>query len=31
MIEQLLNTPCHIIDFLPQQVPENSPGQFFAV
>ncbi len=30
-IEELLQTPYWIIDILPMQVPENSPGQYFAV
>ena len=30
-IEELLETPYWIIDILPKQVPENSPGQYFAV
>lgn len=30
-IEQLLQSPYYIIDILPMQVPENSPGQYFAV
>ena len=30
-IEELLESPYWVIDFLPEQVPENSPGQFFAV
>lgn len=30
-IEELLNTPYWIIDVLPMRVPEESPGQFFAV
>ena len=30
MTEQLLEQPCHVIDFLPRQVPENADGQFFA-
>ena len=31
MIEELLTRPYWVIDFLPEQVPEGSPGQFFAV
>jgi len=30
-IEELLQTPYWIIDILPKQVPEDSPGQYFAV
>ena len=30
-IDELLQTPFHIIDILPAQVPEDSHGQFFAV
>ena len=30
-IEELLQTPYWIIDILPAQVPEKSPGQYFAV
>lgn len=30
-IDEMFQTPCWIIDILPEQVPENSPGQFFAV
>ena len=30
-IEELLNTDYYIIDILPAQVPEDSPGNFFAV
>ncbi len=30
-IDELLQTPYWIIDILPHQVPEDSPGQFFAV
>ena len=30
-IEDLLQTPCWIIDILPMQVPEKSPGQYFAI
>ena len=29
--EELLQSPYRIIDILPSQVPENSPGQYFAV
>ena len=31
MTETLLNKPYWVIDFLPEQVPENSPGQYFAI
>ena len=31
MIEELLNKPYWIIDILPEQVPEGSAGQYFAV
>ena len=31
MIEALLEKPYWVIDFLPEQVPANSAGQFFAV
>ena len=30
-IEELLQCPYWIIDTLPSQVPQDSPGQFFAV
>ena len=30
-IEELLETPYHIIDILPEQVKANSPGQYFAI
>ena len=30
-IEELLQTPCWIIDILPMQVPKESRGQYFAV
>ena len=30
-IEELLDKPYWIIDILPKRVPENSPGQYFAV
>ncbi len=30
-IDELLKTPYWIIDILPQQVPKDSPGQYFAV
>ena len=31
MIETLLNKPYWVIDVLPEQVPENSAGQYFAI
>ena len=31
MIETLLNKPYWVIDILPEQVPENSAGQYFAI
>ena len=31
MIEALLEKPCWVIDFLPEQVPARSAGQYFAV
>ena len=31
MIEELLQSPYWVIDFLPRQVPADSVGQFFAV
>lgn len=31
MLEALLLQPYQVIDFLPARVPENCPGQFFAV
>ena len=31
MIEELLEKPYWVIDILPEQVPEKSGGQFFAV
>ena len=31
IIDRLLETPCYIIDFLPQQVPKDCAGQFFKV
>ena len=31
MIESLLNKPYWVIDILPEQVPANSAGQYFAV
>ena len=31
MIEALLNKPYWVIDILPEQVPENSAGQYFAI
>ena len=30
-IEELLETPCWIIDILPKQVPRGSDGQYFVV
>ncbi len=30
-IEELLETPYHIIDILPEQVKADGPGQYFAV
>ena len=30
-IDELLNKPYWIIDILPQRVPKDSPGQYFAV
>ena len=30
-IDELLQTPYWIIDILPQQVPKDSPGQYFRV
>lgn len=30
-IEALLEKPCFVIDFLPRQVPADSPGRFFEV
>lgn len=30
-IDELLQTPYWIIDILPERVPKNSPGQYFAV
>ncbi len=30
-IEELLNKPYWIIDVLPERVPENGPGRYFAV
>lgn len=31
LVDQLLEKPCYIIDFLPQKVKENCNGQFFEV
>ena len=31
IVDRLLETPCYIIDFLPQQVSEDCGGQFFKV
>lgn len=30
-IDRLLESPCYIIDFLPESVPEDCGGQFFKV
>ena len=30
-VDELLQCPYWIVDILPSQVPENSPGQYFAV
>ena len=30
-IDELLQTPYWIIDILPMQVPQDSPGQYFAI
>ena len=30
-MEELLQKPCWVIDFLPEQVPADAAGQFFAV
>lgn len=30
-IDELLEKPCYVIDFLPQRVPEISYGHFFDV
>lgn len=30
-VDELLKTTCYIIDFLPEQVPRQSKGQFFDV
>ncbi|MDO4889887.1 MAG: hypothetical protein Q3963_00885 [Coriobacteriaceae bacterium] len=30
-VEELLQCQCWIIDILPSQVPEDSPGQYFSV
>ena len=30
-VEELLQSPYWIIDIMPSQVPEDSPGQYFAV
>lgn len=29
-IDELFTTPCYVIDILPEQVPKDSPGQYFA-
>ena len=31
IVDRLLETPCYIIDFIPQQVPKNCGGQYFKV
>ena len=31
MVEELLEKSYRVVDFLPEQVPEGSAGQFFAV
>ena len=31
LIDELLQMPYWIIDILPEQVPEDSPGQYFSV
>lgn len=31
IFDRLLEIPCYIIDFLPQQVPKNCGGQYFKV
>ena len=31
MVNELLEKDCWLIDYLPRQVPANSPGQFFNV
>ncbi len=31
LVEELLEKPYQVVDFLPEQVPEGSAGQFFAV
>ncbi len=30
-IEEYLEKPCWVIDILPRQVPEDSPGQYFRI
>ena len=30
-IDAMLEKPHYIVDIVPRQVPENSPGQYFAV
>ena len=30
-IDELLQSPCWIIDILPKQVPKDGPGQYFAI
>ena len=29
IVDRLLETPCYIMDFLPQQVPKDCGGQYF--
>ena len=31
IVDRLLETPCYIIDFLPQEVPKDCGGQYFKV
>lgn len=31
IVDRLLEKPCYIVDFLPQQVPQGCGGQFFKV
>ena len=31
LVEELLEKPYQVVDFLPEQVPEGGAGQFFAV
>ena len=30
-IDELLEKPCYVIDFLPQRVPKTNSGHFFDV